>query len=434
MEENQREEGGTSLKDIFRTIFTQKWLALIILIVVTIAGTVGIYFGMNYFKREYVASFVLNLPGDDGEKNYYVYPDGTTFYFSDLISKQTLKDVKKSDEAFGGIDVEKMADEGDITIIRTQSSEKGEATYTINVKASYFKNIEVARLFIDKIANVPGSHLAEMNIAYDNKISNVDSLKSYENMITAFEDQCEDLMKQYEQFITEYKPDFVIREGKTLQYYLNEIDTYVNKNQTLAVLKTRVQNEGILKSEELKEDYKAELEQVKRDLVRESSILDAMTAGSTDIQQNSIAIRDQAAKVADLTQRQKDLEKYISADAKTADEAFKKAVADAGEAVKGFTADFKYAAETVYSVALTVSFATSNVITKAGETGLVMSVVISLVAGIILALLIGYIVGAVKLSKRQKAAEEVPAVETEAVAQAAVADAEQTDTAEKDEK
>ncbi len=430
MEENQREEGGISLKDIFRTIFSQKWIALAILIVVTLAGTVGIYFGVNNSKREYVASFVLNLPGDDGSKNYYTYPDGTTFYYSDLISKETLEKVKKSDDdAFNAVDIEKMADEGDISIDRTLNSDKSEATYILHVKANYFKNKEVAKLFIEKLANFPGSYLAEMNIAYDNKISNVDSLKSYENMISAFEEQCDDLMKQYQQFITQYKPDFRIRDGKTLQYYLNEIDTYVNKNKTLTVLKTRVQNEGLLKSEELKEDYKAELEQVKRDYARENSILEAMVAGSSEIQQNSIAIRDQAAKVADLTQRQKDLEKYISEDAKLADEDFKNTINNAYETVKGFTADFKYAAETVYSVALTVSFTTSNVITTAGETGIIKAFIISLVAGLILALLIGYVAGAVKQSKRQKSSAEVSAEaklsEAEVVAQAAATDAEE---------
>ena len=442
MEEKEREEGGISLKDIFRMIFSQKWLALAILVVVTIVGTVGIYFGMNYFKRQYVASFVLNLPGDDGTKNYYTYPDGTTFYFSDLVKKDVLKDVKASDEDFSDIDVEKMADKGKISISRSLNEAQTEATYTISVKANYFKSAEIARKFIDKLANVPGAHLAEMNIGYDNKISNVESLKSYENMIAAFEDQCEDLIKQYNKFIEDYKPDFIIRDGKTLQFYLNQIDTYVNKNQTLAVLKTKVQNEGLLKSDELKEDYKAELEQVKRDLVKEDSILTAMTAGNSDIQQNAIAIRDQAAKVADLRQRQIDLEKYISDEAKLADEAFVKAIDDAYATVKGFTADFKYAAETVYSVALTVSFATSNVITTAGETGLVTSLALSLIAGLILALLIGYIVGTVKHSKAQKAtaaeaSSDTQPVEAEALAQAAATDAEDVKpekVAKKDEK
>ena len=40
----EKEEGGISIGDIFRTIFSQKWLALIITAVITVVGTVGIYF------------------------------------------------------------------------------------------------------------------------------------------------------------------------------------------------------------------------------------------------------------------------------------------------------------------------------------------------------------------------------------------------------
>ncbi|MDE6104719.1 MAG: hypothetical protein K2G38_03405 [Clostridia bacterium] len=430
--EEEREEGGISIGEIFRVIFSQKWLVLIITAVIAVAGTLGIYFGMNNSKREYVASFVLNLPGDDKTQIIYTYPDGTQFYYSDLVSAEILKEVKASDSAFDDIEVEAMANDGNISIVRTENQQKTEVVYTINVKANYFKNKEVARRFITKLANVPGSHLAEMNIAYDNKISNVEDLTSYENMITAFEEQCTYLTGQYTQLTNQYKSDFIIRDGKTLNSYKTAIETFKDKNRVLEKLKTQVKDEHLLKSIELKADYENELVQVERNLKREQFILDEMKVGSSDVSQNVTAVRDQAAKVADLMQRKEDLEKYI-AEGKLADEAFKTAIDEAYETVKGFTADFKYAAETVYSVALTVSFATSNVITTEGETGLIISFAISLVAGLIIAMIVGYIVGRVKLGK--KAAKAAPATanvsepaEAEVLAQAAATDAEEDKT------
>lgn len=427
--EEEREEGGISIGEIFRIIFSQKWLVLIITAVIAVAGTLGIYFGMNNSKREYVASFVLNLPGDDKTQIIYTYPDGSQFYYSDLVSAEILKEVKSSDSAFDDIQVEAMANEGNISIVRTENQQKTEVVYTINVKANYFKNKELARRFITKLANVPGSHLAEMNIGYDNKISNVEDLTSYENVITAFEEQCNYLIGQYNQLTNQYKSDFVIRDGKTLNFYKTAIETFINKNKVLEKLSTEVKNEHLLKSIELKADYENELVQVERNLKREQFILDEMKVGSSDVSQNVTAVRDQAAKVADLMQRKEDLEKYI-AEGKLADEAFKTAIDEAYETVKGFTADFKYAAETVYSVALTVSFATSNVITTEGETGLIISFAISLVAGLIIAMIVGYIVGRVKLGK--KAAKAAPAkesagepAEAEVLAQAAATDAEE---------
>ena len=224
-------------------------------------------------------------------------------------------------------------------------------------------------------------------------------------MIAALEKQCTYLVSQYNQLTNQYKSDFVIRDGKTLNYYVTAIDTFVNpnKNRVLEKLKTQVKEENLLKSLELKKDYENELLQVERDLKREQFILDEMKVGSSDVSQNITAIRDQAAKVADLNQRKEDLTKYIT-DGKLADDDFKSAINEAYETVKGFTADFKYAAETVYSVALTVSFTTSNVITTVGETGLIISCVISLVAGLVIAMIAGYIVGRVRLNKKAEKA------------------------------
>ena len=194
--EEEREESGISISEIFRVIFSQKWLVLIITAVIAVAGTLGIYFGMNNSKREFVASFVLNLPGDDKNQAVYTYPDGKQFYYSDLVSVDILKEVKSSDSAFDDIDVEVMADDGGISISRKENEQKTEIIYTVNVKASYFKNKEVARRFITKLANVPGAHLAEMNIGYDDNISNVEELTSYENVIAALEKQCTYLVSQ----------------------------------------------------------------------------------------------------------------------------------------------------------------------------------------------------------------------------------------------
>ena len=38
MEDNEIEESGISIGDIFRTIFSQKWIALAIAVLITLAG------------------------------------------------------------------------------------------------------------------------------------------------------------------------------------------------------------------------------------------------------------------------------------------------------------------------------------------------------------------------------------------------------------
>ncbi len=423
--EEEKEEGGISLGDIFRTIFSQKWLALIIALVITLAGTLCIYFISNNSKREYTASFVLNLPGDDANGGNYVYPDGNVFYYSDIVSLDNLESVKEANSSFGNIDVTKMAKEGDITISRTRnqlSAENYESIYTINVKANYFSGEDVAREFISAIANQPGDHLTQMEIDYDGKIIAARAATDYENELGYLQDQVKYLIGQYEILAEEYKQDFVINEGKTLQNYLEEARAYV-KNNTLSNLVTQAREGGYLKDNSLVAKYQVELIQAKKDLEDAEYTLQKMISATSDQTQNAEAIRVQSEKRNTLYRKVEYLTKYTSHTTADVPEAYKSAINAAYGEVEKFTEDFKQAASTVYGTAATVSFTTSNIIKTVGETGLVFSLLISLVVGIVVAAIVAYIVGRVrgKKAKKQEAAPE----NTEAAAQAAATDEEQ---------
>ena len=111
----EKEEGGISIGDIFRTIFSQKWLALIITAVITVVGTVGIYF-YGSTKVDYSVSFVLQLPNTgDATAISYTYPDGERFYFTDIISRDNLKKVAERTE-FSSIDVDSMVRGDNISV------------------------------------------------------------------------------------------------------------------------------------------------------------------------------------------------------------------------------------------------------------------------------------------------------------------------------
>ena len=95
MQDNEREEGGISIGDIFRTILSCKWLALVIAAVITIGGAVGLYF-YGASKQEYAVTFVMYMPGSGNSPVSYTYPDGTRFHFTDLVSVENLQRVKEN--------------------------------------------------------------------------------------------------------------------------------------------------------------------------------------------------------------------------------------------------------------------------------------------------------------------------------------------------
>ena len=444
--EEEREEGGISIGEIFRVIFSRKWLVLIITAVIAVAGTLGIYFGMNNSKREYVASFVLNLPGDDKTQIVYTYPDGTQFYYSDLVSAEILKEVKASDSAFDDIQVEAMANEGNISIVRTENQQKTEVVYTINVKANYFKNKEVARRFITKLANVPGSHLAEMNISYDLYIDRAKSAIDYETEINNLLNQVNYIVKQYNTLISSVG-DVAVENGKTLSYYKQGLTAYVDEQKVLSNLLTEVQDKNYLKSEELIEKYKRDLTQLRKDLTKAEATLKNLLTLPDASGSNATVVKQQSDLVEDLKQKIKQLEiytgtyKYEEGDEQGGEirepvigdavpQEFTVALNQAYSTVEAFTAEYKDISSKVYGTSSMASFATSNVITTEGETGLIISFAISLVAGLIIAMIVGYIVGRVKLNK--KSAKAAPATEStgepaeaEVLAQVAATDAEE---------
>ena len=83
--ENEKEEGGVTLGYVFRTIFSQKWLALLIAAVITVAGTLGLYF-LGKTNEVYNVSFVTNLPGSQSSASYFEFPGGHTQHLTEAVS------------------------------------------------------------------------------------------------------------------------------------------------------------------------------------------------------------------------------------------------------------------------------------------------------------------------------------------------------------
>ena len=90
----EEEKNGISLRDIFRIIFSQKWLALILAAAITLLCAVCIVYVYNPSKIDYSVSFKLDLLGRNGSAETYRYPDGTTFHYLSLVSSATLNEIK----------------------------------------------------------------------------------------------------------------------------------------------------------------------------------------------------------------------------------------------------------------------------------------------------------------------------------------------------
>ncbi len=465
MEENKREESSVSLKDIFSVIFSQKWILLIVLIAVTVAGTAGIYFGSNVKDKTYNVSFVLTLPGSDEYSVNYQYPDGTVFRYSDMVSLSTLKKVKESSEDFSGVDVDAMAKNGDILISREISETKTgtgnsafESMYTISAKARCFKSFDVARMFMQALAYTPGYYLSQMKIDYS-YITIAENASDYVSTVTVLKQQLDDLLEHYEDLIESYGNNFVVDGEKTLQSYMRNLSTYIETNSELDNLITRANIGGYLKDKNCISDFQSQLKQAENDLQDAQTTLNKMLSGTASDQPSSLtAIQIQSDLVNQFARKVEYLGNYLAnakfedgTDASSQDyidyssaKAAYEAELSAGIASVGrFTDELQKVTSTIYKKSEAVSFTSTNIINVVGGKSIIWSFAVSLVAGLVLSMVIAYAVGAAKLTKSRKlkaqqAVADTQTFETEVIAQAAVTDAEDNKkdkkSAEKDEK
>ncbi len=400
MEEKSVRGEGTTLGDIFRVIFSQKWLALILAAVLTAVCVVGLYFGYNKSKKHYSVSFELELAGsENSEQQVHKYPDGNTFNYRNIISYDNMQNVKNGDSSFAGVNINGLAENGCISITRsiTQLTENSyETVYTISAKADKFPDGVVARNFLTALAAMPDRYLATMDIDYNVYLTTSENAVDYRTEIGDLLKQANYLSEQYDKLIKTYG-DVIVNDGKTLTSYKQKIASYVDDGKVLSNLLTVAEDGLYLKSESLKEKYRFDLTQLELDLTKAENTLQNLlhsddTSGSAS---NALVIKEQSDLVEDLKRDKTLYQNYIDRGITGAaiPESFLTSLDEAHKTVTAYTEEFKQVTGTVYSKSSSVIFTSANVISTSGGMGLTMIVILSLAFGIIVSFIVSYIVG-----------------------------------------
>ena len=437
-EEIEREQGGVTIGQIFRTIFSEKWLALIIAVAITVVGTLGLYF-LGKRSEVYSVSFVLQLPDSDSTSSTsYTYPDGSSFYYTDLKSYDNLKEVA-SREGFTHIDVAKINKKGDITI-SLNSDSADSLNYTISVKSKYFSGKGEARNFIEELASIPCEHISSMHINYDKSLTASKDLITYDGRLDKLKEQAQFILSKYEDLISSYGTAFVVNaEGHTLGYYYARLETFLNKNSTLDNLKTQALSNQYVVGDDDDNPLAAAIAQYaadkltkedKRDEIKKA--LDRLYVG-TDGQATVIVDATVLGYALQVEQLEKEIEYYEKFTAENCkyNADFDRAVKTAEAQVEAFTTEYAGISSTVYKNKSAVNYLTTGVVEVSGGRGILMSAVISLVLGLVVAAIVAYIVG---YNKQKKATASKAAAAPAQSAEIEKADGQKEDGAKKDEK
>lgn len=431
------EKEGTSFREIIKMIFSQKWIFLIVTLVITLVGTLALqlYSGM---KSEYVVEFKLRMPGYSMSDSYY-YPDGEPFYYSTLVTEKTLEEVKASNPSFKDIDAKSLANNGGISIKLDLPDADYvsviDGTFVLTAKASYFSGADEAKEFLSAVANSPCTYLATMTLNYDSNLALYDGADDYLQQIDYLQSQMNEIRSKLSSLISSYGSNFIVEEGRNLNSYLREVNAYANsyeygnlKQEYTGDLSSSVEASDhkyyILKKENI-DNYKIQQGELKRELDNAEFVLAQMRV-NTDTQSNIVAIQEQAQKVTQI----RDKKAVIDAILKVANDEnkciidvnglFKERIDSVKAKLTEFTETLERIEPIVYSKTSNANFMQSNIVKSQGGIGIMISVIISLVAGVVFGAIAAFITAHVKRKKQVGAA--IPVFGGEAAMEIAPAD------------
>jgi len=234
------EEKSVTFMDICHVIKKNLILVLVVTAIITIVGSLLVVFVYNKSKTEYSMNFDMSfLNSDSGQ-----YPNGTTFNYKDCISLSSLNEIKKSNAEFGSIDVEKMVKEDGISLsaVTEEAKEKGtEGTYTITMKAKYFKDKDQARDFVDEIMYyaIDKSNQIVASLNYSANLTAYDSCQTtFADKLSYLKAQKAYLSSIYEKLIDQVGENYVVIDeslgvynGYTLKQLKLKLDSIMTSEE-----------------------------------------------------------------------------------------------------------------------------------------------------------------------------------------------------------
>ena len=211
------EEQGLTLSEIFRVILKRIWWALGAAALGLLVCVLIVNFLFNTKRTVYTLNYELIFP----ESEEWVYPDGSAFKLSDVISQGNLEDVVK-DEQLKGIDVKSMVQGDKISVVEN----KGAVTtthgmgITITVSSAFFSGDEQASVFLKTVAASTQKTILNIvtNMDYGANLSVYASAESYDDVLRYFSLQKSFMADYYDLLISHTSETFMVN-GKSLSAY-----------------------------------------------------------------------------------------------------------------------------------------------------------------------------------------------------------------------
>lgn len=243
--ENFQNEKTLSFSDIWNVLKKKIWIILAVSAVAAIVAGLVVMFAVNKKSETYTASFEIDYPDYSEEIN----PDGSKFFFTDMLTDDVLSTAKQSDKLFSSVDIDDLVVGKDIKISRSQvtdSSNKaidGRYLYKIVISAKYFSNDELAGKYLEAVANAMLDEVKSKidGMSFDAYLKTAQNLTSYSDKLSYFSKSRTAILEKYDELIEKYGTFYTVNiqnEKKSLADLRSEAeqnDKYTLLSRQLSV-------------------------------------------------------------------------------------------------------------------------------------------------------------------------------------------------------
>lgn len=205
---------GTSFSDVFNVIKKKLWLVAVISVILAIVTGLVIMFGVNKKQETYTASFEIDYPDYKSGIN----PDGSTFYYQDMINLTSLNAAKVKSEKFSSINTGKLVSEKDISISRAEVLDgnkqvvPGRYVYTVKVSANYFPGKKTAEEYLRAVADSAIETVKDKisGLTYNVYVQATSSATSYADKINLLNSEKTAIVSRYDSLIARYNDIYTV--------------------------------------------------------------------------------------------------------------------------------------------------------------------------------------------------------------------------------
>ncbi len=232
--DNETEREGITLGEIWRMIKKRLWIILVITLIAGVAAYLFVKLLVDPSEIFYTMEFALNYPGKEELK----YPDGTPFYYQDMVSVEMLERAKASSAEFANVDVNKLASEDAITITYTLEGKEAEdveqyrETYTLKVSQKDFANRELATKFLRAVAETPVQYVKERanSLDYSLALETYEGAYSFGDRIRLLTSERSRILEQYEDWVSIFDESYQVN-GRALKDHRADVEILLSDDK-----------------------------------------------------------------------------------------------------------------------------------------------------------------------------------------------------------